>query len=55
MNAGDIVKLKSGGPKMTILSRNQVGHFHCAWFVETTNGGWEVKKEAFPGEALEKA
>lgn len=53
-NTGDVVQLKSGGPKMTVV---KVDDFEsgslivvCSWFVGT-------KKEtaSFPPDALEKA
>lgn len=50
---GDVVQLKSGGPKMTIISvpesvaYNQYG---CSWF-----GGKKHERGHFPPEALELA
>jgi uncharacterized protein YodC (DUF2158 family) len=35
MKSGDVVRLKSGGPKMTILG-GKSGHWVCQWF---TNAG----------------
>lgn len=29
---GDVVKLKSGGPDMTINRIEDVNHFRCVWF-----------------------
>ena len=29
---GDIVKLKSGGPKMTVVASGVRGHIPCQWF-----------------------
>jgi uncharacterized protein YodC (DUF2158 family) len=34
MNIGDVVQLKSGGPKMTILGGNGK-HWVCQWFNNT--------------------
>lgn len=56
---GDLVKLKSGGPKMTIHNDHKwdaiagVNDYEivtCAWFNEKN----EVKKEPFRADALEK-
>jgi uncharacterized protein YodC (DUF2158 family) len=50
---GDIVQLKSGGPKMTIsledlkVSGTSTGKVHCEWFI---NG--EVKTYLFNEEVL---
>jgi uncharacterized protein YodC (DUF2158 family) len=30
--AGDVVQLKSGGPKMTVSSEEQYGMTYCVWF-----------------------
>lgn len=49
---GDIVVLKSGGPKMTITglpNENSRGYF-CEWFDETGT----ISRARFPGEALKK-
>lgn len=50
---GDLVKLKSGGPQMTVTHvRERYGAktIYCAWFVSTK------KEEAeFPPDSLEKA
>jgi uncharacterized protein YodC (DUF2158 family) len=46
---GDVVKLKSDGPKMTIQSlRGDM--VDCVWFGPDGN----VKHSSFPAEALEK-
>ena len=48
---GDVVQLKSGGPKMTIAGQASSGHgWICTWF---ENG--EVKTYVFDEEALTKA
>jgi uncharacterized protein YodC (DUF2158 family) len=54
-NAGDIVKLKSGGPRMTVEnlgrdSRSGASRVTCTWFE-----GGDVKSHVFPAEALERA
>ena len=33
-NKGDIVRLKSGGPKMTVVTREKEGAVKCGWFHE---------------------
>lgn len=51
---GDTVVLKSGGPKMTIRSRQKDdGGWWCVWF-NNTNGSWELKGHEFKPETLEK-
>ena len=49
-NKGDVVKLKSGGPKMTIGYKTASKGWMCNWFV-----GEQAMKEVFGGEQLEKA
>lgn len=45
---GDIVKLKSSGPKMTVSGYNTVGSVICRWFA-----GTESKTDTFPDASLE--
>lgn len=45
---GDEVQLKSGGPVMTVTSIGTES-LQCTWFKND-----EVKRDAFPVEALEK-
>ena len=49
VKVGDVVQLKSGGPRMTVVSTesNPAGVL-CAWFDEA-----ETKSSRFPPEALE--
>jgi uncharacterized protein YodC (DUF2158 family) len=47
--AGDVVVLKSGGPKMTV-TRVEGSHVFCSWFV-----GTKSEKGNFPPDALELA
>lgn len=44
---GDEVQLKSGGPVMTVTNIGTAS-LQCTWFKDD-----EVKREAFPEEALE--
>ena len=54
---GDIVQLKSSGPKMTVdrygtfpgNGARTIEGFNCVWFE-----GSEVKSHVFPAEVLEK-
>jgi uncharacterized protein YodC (DUF2158 family) len=55
LNIGDVVKLKSGGPKMTVtrlLTKNGEPTCVCEWFEDETN---KNAAAAFPVEALAKA
>ena len=45
---GDVVRLKSDGPKMTVIGADEEGRITCKWF---TRAG-KTKEEAFPAEAL---
>ena len=51
LKVGDVVQLKSGGPKMTIANTkaNPAGIL-CTWFDAA-----EVKSSRFPAEALQQA
>lgn len=49
MNPGDIVVLKSGGPKMTIVSNCRNGEFVCYWF-----SGDSLQQNSIPECALKK-
>lgn len=48
---GDIVKLKSGGPDMTIQGKDAFGEdsFHCQWF-----SGKKLERGSFPTNSLER-
>lgn len=50
---GDIVTLKSGGPKMTVevAETAWTGHVYCSWFDDKR----KLSKEQFAPEALVKA
>lgn len=46
---GDIVQLKSGGPKMTVKGDHHDGEVHCQWFSGSKlSDGW------FPGDSIQK-
>ncbi|HKZ77026.1 MAG TPA: DUF2158 domain-containing protein [Pyrinomonadaceae bacterium] len=46
---GDVVELRSGGPKMTVHSLVSDGDVVCQWFESN-----EVHEENFPKEVLKK-
>ena len=54
-DVGDTVRLKSGGPKMTVESVDPdidgegTAYVYCAWFVHN-----EKKTGSFPAKALER-
>jgi uncharacterized protein YodC (DUF2158 family) len=52
---GDVVRLKSGGPKMTVTSVGPDGHgkltVWCVWFPENSA---KPEHGAFPAEAVER-
>jgi uncharacterized protein YodC (DUF2158 family) len=49
-SVGETVRLRSGGPLMTINEKAQGGGLLCVWFA-----GSEVKHHTFKPEALEAA
>lgn len=48
---GDIVVLKSGGPKMTVNSVNEYG-VHCQWFPPGDHAN--LKVETFNADSLKR-
>lgn len=50
-NVGDIVKLKSGGPDMTVktLPQEKGTTYVCQWFA-----GRKLEQGSFPADSLEK-
>ena len=50
---GDVVKLKSGGPKMTVTFIDPEGHVGCAWFQMHDNP--KIIRDRLVPEALERA
>ena len=55
MSVGDVVRLKSGGPKMTVTGTSAGagtrGDYVVHWFLKDDS---EAKRGVFPGEALTK-
>jgi uncharacterized protein YodC (DUF2158 family) len=45
---GDIVQLKSGGPKMTVTGFSTSGYLYCKWFA-----GSKLQDGSFNPESLE--
>jgi uncharacterized protein YodC (DUF2158 family) len=54
-NIGDTVQLKSGGPVMTVESREGNGSLWCVWFSTTKDGVSDVKGAAFKPSMLIEA
>lgn len=59
LDTGDVVRLKSGGPKMTVKEIGRYGYDEtksaaCQWF-KTDKAPWEVASEVFPLTSLEKS
>ena len=48
-NIGDVVKLKSGGPDMTIKQYYDENSVRCIWFIDGL-----LKEDFFPAAALKK-
>ena len=49
LEIGDVVRLRSGGPKMTVQQRTSPGTLNCTWFLEE-----ELKRSSFTEDSLEK-
>jgi uncharacterized protein YodC (DUF2158 family) len=49
-NVGDVVRLKSGGPAMTITKDMGTGRFQVEWFGQDGKRGGDT----FPGDALDE-
>ena len=47
---GDTVRLKSGGPLMTISNYNDKGHLYCLWFSKDED---KVRDGYFPLDSLQ--
>ena len=53
MNIGDVVILKSGGPKMTVQKVREDKLVDCVWFFKAADGAWVgPHKAAFAPEEL---
>ncbi|MCK1742227.1 DUF2158 domain-containing protein [Bradyrhizobium sp. 139] len=50
LNKGDTVRLKSGGPLMTV-GETINGNYDCFWF-NNVDGEWTVKSQIFSPELL---
>lgn len=50
LKSGDVVVLKSGGPRMTVRSRTPEGDLFCNWF-----DGRELKGSSFAEVTLERS
>jgi len=48
LKIGDLVKLKSGGPAMTVNNIEENGQIYCRWFV-----GGETRADYFSPDALQ--
>lgn len=50
---GDVVVLKSGGPRMTVCStpNSNNSSYRCEWFDDSG----ELKRSGFPGDAITSA
>jgi uncharacterized protein YodC (DUF2158 family) len=44
---GDVVQLKSGGPRMTVTGYSELGNVICRWF-----SSGKSTEETFPDDAL---
>lgn len=56
LKAGDVVQLKSGGPKMTVAwAEDDFGTFkvNCDWFVQD-KAPWKKENASFPATSLKK-
>jgi len=55
---GDVVRLKSGGPKMTVAVAKANGQFECVWFTSDATAPWSftfVEASVEPASAEESA
>jgi len=55
LKVGDVVQLKSGGPKMTVESDESAGaKVSCVWFANTAHGPDVVTRDVFESPCLKK-
>ena len=45
LKVGDVVRLKSGGPKMTVEDIREGGDIYCCWFDDNAKKGDIFKRE----------
>lgn len=50
LTVGDVVQLKSGGPRMTVTRKTEGNQYRCDWFEGLTK-----QYAVFPEDALEPA
>jgi len=50
LKIGDVVKLKSGGPKMTVKYIEKDGQIYCQWFAGEYD---KVHYDSFPSGSLQ--
>lgn len=60
IKAGDVVQLKSGGPKMTVKMVDRWGaddfdSAACDWFVTDGKGGWKKEEGIYALTSLQLA
>ncbi|WP_041544395.1 MULTISPECIES: DUF2158 domain-containing protein [Chelativorans] len=51
---GDVVELNSGGPNMTVESRQNGDEWWCVWFNSIGPNAHEKKGSSFKGETLKR-
>ncbi len=52
-NVGDVVRLKSGGARMTVASTGSGRHvIRCVWHNANEKGGFDLVQSTFPAETL---
>jgi uncharacterized protein YodC (DUF2158 family) len=54
IKVGDVVKLKSGGPAMTVNAMLEKSNCDCRWFDDTQMQGQVAHAATFAMEALDK-
>ena len=55
LKVGDIVRLKSGGPNMTVSVVNEPGAIHCQWFNQEKDGlSFKAELAVFKADMLDR-